>query len=478
MSEHSLPWLLLDVEVTLSNTQLKEQIISILQSQNCVLFPTDLSTSNLLTFVKKERNILKQVCGTLFGKKVQNIKISILMQFTENKYSRLMECRLLEGNIYDGESLIINFVKKCIHFSKNIRVVKHATGFFGKLNDEIVCEFALKNKNIDDYSKNISTIHNKNNNSQQSNVITTESTTMLENINKEASGYYEIYKILSKENYDVGKNVSIFISDFKISNENIEKSCQNLPKQMNEIIKIINTCDNTFNNYFNLGKNDLTKNSKLAIEKYIFNKVYFQLFELYNKKYEKLNQDFVAKKSRILSEYSVNEIMDILEIKKDFRCLDDYENSEHSNYFLPYKSAIDFINKIEFEQNPKSKFDTLIEAGLELRNTLLGANNSRKELNSMDDELPIFIYCVINISLKNAPAEFNLIQDYLQAACPEVFESKVLTNVIGAVYYIVNSWEFEKKEDVKEEVKEEDINDDNIQNDDNIGETENNENKN
>ena len=38
---------------------------------------------------------------------------------------------------------------------------------------------------------------------------------------------------------------------------------------------------------------------------------------------------------------------------------------------LPYKTTIDCINKIEFEQTPKDKFDTLMKASLELRNGIL-----------------------------------------------------------------------------------------------------------
>ena len=136
--------------------------------------------------------------------------------------------------------------------------------------------------------------------------------------------------------------------------------------------------------------------------------------------------------------------MDFLEIKPEFRCLQTYENSGNSSLCLPFKSTIDNMNKIEYEQNPNIKFNTLIEAGLELRNTVLGNNNGKSDLNSMDDELPIFIYCSTQINTKNAPAEYHMIEDYIKYSNINLDESKVLTNSIGAILYISKEWDVKK----------------------------------
>jgi hypothetical protein len=77
---------------------------------------------------------------------------------------------------------------------------------------------------------------------------------MLESINKQAINFYEIYKLLSQENFNIGEDLAIFINEFKIKNENIEKSYyQKLPEQMKEIINMRNKSDNTFSNYFFIG---------------------------------------------------------------------------------------------------------------------------------------------------------------------------------------------------------------------------------
>jgi hypothetical protein len=227
---------------------------------------------------------------------------------------------------------------------------------------------------------------------------------------------------------------------------------------MKEIINMRNKCENTFSNYFNMGQTfkyneNAQKNSKIAIEKFLFNKVYYQLYDLYKKKYEKENEIFLEKKEKIKEKYSIKEIMEYLEIRPKFRCLEEYEAFNESQLCLPFKSTIDYINKIEYEQNPKSKFDTLIEAGLELRNTILGCHGGKNELNSMDDELPIFIYCTTQINIKNAPAEYHMIEDYLKFASAELDESKVVTNVMSSITFICNGWELNNDNDIKNEDK-------------------------
>ena len=98
---------------------------------------------------------------------------------------------------------------------------------------------------------------------------------------------------------------------------------------------------------------------------------------------------------------------------------------------------------IEYEQNPNIKFNTLIEAGLELRNSILGNGNNfnKKDLISMDDELPIFIYCSTQINTKNAPAEYHMIEDYIKYSSMNINESKVLTNSLGAILFISKQWD-------------------------------------
>ena len=472
MIKSNLPWILINIEMTFSDTEMKLKMMEFVKLMGMTIIDGSIK-DNSFQFAKRQKNIIKNFCSSMFNRKGEASEFQVVIQFIKDKYNRLVEIRSLKGNNYNNEFTICSYIKKCITCSKSMKIERVSPGYFLNFEAELVKEFTEKEKNeINKNSKNNTNINLFLNNSSKNIINGThtyieENISMLESINKQATSFYEIYRILSQENYSVGKDLAIFINEFKIKNENIEKSYQKLPEQMKEIINMRNKCDNTFSNYFNMGKEfqkneNIQKNSKIAIEKFIFNKVYYQLYDLYKKRYEKENENYLEKKKLINEKYSIKQIMEYLEIRPKFRCLDEYEAFNESQLCLPFKSTIDYINKIEYEQNPKSKFDTLIEAGLELRNTILGCHGGKNELNSMDDELPIFIYCSTQTNIKNAPTEYHMVEDYLRFASAELDESKVVTNVMSSILFICNGWEIKDNEN---EIENEDNKDKNEEED-------------
>ena len=475
MSNSNLPWILINIEMTLNDTEMKLKMMELVKLMGMSIIDGSIKDTSF-QFAKRQKNIIKNFCSSMFNRKGESSEFQVTFQFLKDKYNRLVEIRSLKGNNYINELTIISYIRKTVKLSKSMKIVRVSSGYFLNLENDLEKDFLEKEKNENNQNNNNNNILNNNQKNiiNGSNTYIEENISMLESINKQATSFYEIYKILSQENYSVGKDLAIFINEFKIKNENIEKSYQKLPEQMKEIINMRNKCDNTFSNYFNMGKEikkneNVAKNSKIAIEKFIFNKVYYQLYELYKKKYEKENELYLEKKKKINEKYSIKQIMEYLEIRPKFRCLEEYETFNESPLCLPFKSTIDYINKIEYEQNPKSKFDTLIEAGLELRNTILGCHGGKNELNSMDDELPIFIYCSTQTNIKNAPAEYHMVEDYLHFASAELDESKVVTNVMSSILFICNGWEIKDKENenIENENIENDNNDDNDKDNDN-----------
>jgi len=475
MSNSNLPWILINIEMTLNDTEMKLKMMELVKLMGMSIIDGSIKDTSF-QFAKRQKNIIKNFCSSMFNRKGESSEFQVTFQFLKDKYNRLVEIRSLKGNNYINELTIISYIRKTVKLSKSMKIVRVSSGYFFNLENDLEKDFLEKEKNENNQNNNNNNLLNNNQKNiiNGSNTYIEENISMLESINKQATSFYEIYKILSQENYSVGKDLAIFINEFKIKNENIEKNYQKLPEQMKEIINMRNKCDNTFSNYFNMGKEikkneNVAKNSKIAIEKFIFNKVYYQLYELYKKKYEKENELYLEKKKKINEKYSIKQIMEYLEIRPKFRCLEEYETFNESPLCLPFKSTIDYINKIEYEQNPKSKFDTLIEAGLELRNTILGCHGGKNELNSMDDELPIFIYCSTQTNIKNAPAEYHMVEDYLHFASAELDESKVVTNVMSSILFICNGWEIKDKENenIENENIENDNNDDNDKDNDN-----------
>ncbi len=256
------------------------------------------------------------------------------------------------------ENIIIHFVKNLVKKVKKIRVIKKTEGLLiGNLIEQ-------RKANVYGSASPYNYEH-----------LTEEDSSVVDSYNKEASNFYEFYRILSQENYDLGKSVKDFVDEFRKNYKEIEVSKVLIPRPMEEIVKFIEDCVSTFHCYFNFGKSNTEKMlpyCRPAVEKFIFNKLYFLLYELYNKRYEDENNKFLESQNKINNKYSVEEIMDYLEIKMKFR-----EDTGMNSFHLPYKSAIDCINKIEFEQNPKDKFDTLMKASLDLRNGILDSTKGK-----------------------------------------------------------------------------------------------------
>ena len=415
-----LPFVLVNIDATLSDEQLRDKLKEVMLSLGTHI--SGEPSQNSFCVVKKEKNVFKNFCQAFWNNKNELTTIQITIKFLENRYDRLVELKEITGSQIDGENLILNFLKKFTKISKDIKIIRKAEGYFNSLETTLNNSFTEQNHEI--------------NKMMGSNYIN-ENATMLETINKEATNYYEIYKILTQENYELGKSVTIFINDFKIKNNDIEQSKNLLPQQMKEIISMINSCEDTFNNYFNKnGAENTYKFAKPAIEKFIFNKLYFQLYDLYSSKYEEDNKKYMEKKELINKNLSIEKIMDYLKMKETIKCLNEYKKNENSK---PYKSTIDYVNKMEYEQNPKIKFEIILGAGLDLRNTILGNNNGKYELESIDDELPIYIYICTQINIKNIYAELYMTEDYLINAFINEEESNVLKNMINAVSFISNN---------------------------------------
>ena len=191
--------------------------------------------------------------------------------------------------------------------------------------------------------------------------------------NKEATNFYELYKILSQENYELGKSIGEFIEKFKQENKDYIQSANFIPLQMEKVSKFIDNCVSTIFCYFNYGKTITEKMLpyvRPAVENFIFKKIAENLLEIYFVKYEEENKKFLDTQNKIKLQMTPWEVMDYLEIKNKFRGKEIFEG-------LPFKTTINCINKIQFELTPKDKFECLMKTNLELRNTVLDVTHGK-----------------------------------------------------------------------------------------------------
>lgn len=446
----SLPYIFLNITATLNNNQVLILITQIFErihyKKVCSIKET--LQERVCVYEYKETNCFKNIFSKKCKKK-SKFHVNIILDNSNNpndSYERRIIIRSINGEEKEMVKKIIQFIKHLCYSITKIKIIKQSKIFISynlaKYIELLMHDkkrLLYKNKNIPmnkDYIINFN--NNKNLSKGYNEVASTESSVIAET-NNEAGKILDIYKILSREEYSLGQSISTFITKFKEDYHDIHSTLLKYQTRdiMKKVVMEIDDCVKTFNTSFNSSEfkgEDNVHGSyvRQASEQFIFNKIYFLLFEIYKTKNNEDNMQFLAKKKEIQSKLTIDDIFKHLEIKKKFRGDDK----------IPFKVSIDLINKIEFEQSPKKKFENIIQANLEMRNCILGFSQGKNELDSMDDELPLTMYLATQINVSNFPAELNLIDDYLKCTIrDDLIQNKMLTNLQSSLMYIVKSWD-------------------------------------
>ena len=203
---------------------------------------------------------------------------------------------------------------------------------------------------------------------------------------------------------------------------------------MRDIVKIIELCINTLNSTYNNYPNYESSYFSLASEQFIFSKIYYIIYDIYDKKYKKKNNDFLLIQKEINEKLSIKEIIEKIGIKEKFRSREEF----------PYKSVQDILGMISFEKSLRRKFEILTSASLEIRTCVLEYSNGKYELDSMDDELPIIIYIATQIKIPNIFAELNIVDDYFRIISrDDLIQNKMITNLLSSLMFITKMWNSE-----------------------------------
>ena len=407
-----LPQITLSISANLNSNQFLELIKNIFLKLNYISICNirDTEFENLNIYEYKPKNCCEKIKYLIKNKYIKNeFHVMIILKRDVNNFTRgihtflndinerKLSIKSIKGNEKNIIQFLINFLSKlCLSINK-IKIIEQSKILL-KYNLEEIIQKIIHNKKIEIFkSKNISKdilYNSKNSNYQQ--LIDDE--TYVEKTNLNSKKFYELYKILSNEDYELGRQIKLFIDNFKKKYQNLTlNQINNIDTKniMMEIAKILELCTNslnsTYNNFNNKEDNEDITYFSLASEQYLFNKIYYIIYNIYDKKYEKENKEFLLKQKDINQKLNINELFKKIEVKKKYR----------GNDKIPFKSVIDIINKVPLEQSIKKKFEILTYGSLEIRTYILEYTNGKYELDSMDDELPIIIYITTQIKVGN-----------------------------------------------------------------------------
>ena len=359
--------------------------------------------------------------------------------FLNDINERKLSIKAIKGNEQSIIIFLVNFLQKFGESMNKIKIIKQSKCLL-KYNIEENLKNIINNRKKEIYIKakipNEILYSSKNSNYQ--NLIDDE--TYVEKTNYQATKYYELYRILSKNDYELGKSLKNFIDNFKKKYQSLTFSqIINLDTKliMIDIVKMLELCINTLNSTYNNYQNNDSAYFSLASEQFLFSKIYYIIYDIYDKKYKKQNNDFLLTQKEINENLSIKEIIKKIGIKEKFRSKEEF----------PYKSVIDILGMISFERSLRKKFEILTSASLEIRTCVLEYSNGKYELDSMDDELPIIIYIATQIKVTNIFAELNIVDDYFKIISrDDLIQNKMITNLLSSLMFITKMWNSEKKD--------------------------------
>ena len=419
---------------TIKNTENDNIRVYEYKTKNCL--------NNLINKICKNKNNINRLQVLSILKREENNFNTGINSLLNDTYERKISIKTIKGNPQDSIKIIVKFLRNfCINVEK-IKIIKQSKCFLRyNLETDLKNVISVHKNRIYKGQKNLDD-KNKNN----KNLIKDE--TLVEKTNDNAGRYYEMYKIFSKKEYGLGKTISEFIDNFK-KEYKLENNKDNIIDEdkykkintkniMEKIINIFEISINTLNSTFNFDEENPKENNTTffsnASEQFILNKIYPELYNIYNLKYKTENEKYLLKKKEITETLSIDEICKKIGIKQKLK----------GNDTIPFKRVINIIDKINFEKSLKKKYEIMTQASLEIRNCVLDNTNCKYELDSMDDELPIVIYITTQLKVNNLYAELYMLEDYIKCSLRDrLAENKTVTNLMSSLLFISNSWDKE-----------------------------------
>ena len=447
-----LPLILMSVSANLNKNQFLELIKNtfLKLNYNSICNIKDSEFENITIYQYNPKNCCEKIKYLLKNKYIKNeFQVLITLKSDENKFDkgihtflndineRKISIKSIKGNEQSIIQFFMNFLSKiCLSLNK-IKIIKQSKCLLKyNIEEKILQLIYNKKKEIYNKKKLPKDILKNSKNSNYEKLI--EDETYVERTNSQAKKYYNLYKILSKGDYELGKSIKLFVEDFKEKYQSLTiKEIQNLEtkKIMMEIAKMLEFCTNTLNStYNNINQEEDVSYLSLASEQFLFNKIYYIIYKIYDQKYEEQNNIFLQKQKEINEKLNINDIFKKLEINEKYRGLDE----------IPFKSVIDILCMMPLEKSLRKKYEILTQASLEIRTYVLEYTNGKSELDSMDDELPIIIYIVTQVKVGNLFAELYIVDEYIKSILrDELIQNKTVTNLLSSMMFLAKNWDNE-----------------------------------
>ncbi|OMJ93118.1 hypothetical protein SteCoe_3932 [Stentor coeruleus] len=363
-----------------------------------VILPLSISTSFLLDIFlascKKQKFLISNqtpnsiIATQILASTIRNL-FTCVLPISEDKKAKISSIVRIDVKVNEKNCARVVTIKGIHGFPNRICQVIQT---FKKLLEKVDIEYFNENKEDNDYVLfNFQTV------------------------------FYQVSRILSNTESPAGKIFLSFTEEFLKKYSDVHLAAQNTRAMMTFIKNSIDGINNI------IGKN-LLSHSRVAIEKFVFTKIFPHIKKIYCEKKSEITTRLHQKKQENLIKTD-DELMRQLGIKSKF-CIADVNN--------PYFSAIESLNSLDKHNCPIDKINCILESITHMKTTIIDYWHGREELEAMDDQLPVIIFIVFKTSLCTFPAQIDFMLDYSRVNAGMDNENRLLINYDAAVSFILS----------------------------------------
>lgn len=181
-----------------------------------------------------------------------------------------------------------------------------------------------------------------------------------------------------------------------------------------------------YHNIKSVSTNKLYQHYKPLVEKYLFSRLMQDILRNYQLKYGDLIRDF-REKQRQLNELDRAMVMEKIGVKAKFQL-----------GAQSYVHSTECLNKITTQATPLDKLNCLLEAMTSMKTSVLEHSKGKLELLTMDDQLPVVIFIVSQVTDPFLVPQISLLKDYVSDSIGLDNELCIVINIDSAILYLAN----------------------------------------
>lgn len=242
----------------------------------------------------------------------------------------------------------------------------------------------------------------------------------------ESSSYYQFHKILSSENYTLGKSISDFITSFSAQYRNPEESVSMLPLPLDSIKETVEQAVEALFTHYNYGRANTERMMmycRPAVEKYVYSKIYSVLLPIYICKTNTMDEEILLKK-KTYADLPDDIVFARLELSAS------WSNPQF------YNEALDIIERLEDLRSPTEKVNLMLNMTNAVKTAIIDLSKGTLELNDLRDEIKVSAFIILRGKVLKPAAEVELIKDYLGNRLSA--EHRGISNFASAINYIIS----------------------------------------